>query len=54
MWNIRNSAENHRGREGKLNRKKSERETDHGRFPNYGKETEGQWRGSGQGDGVTG
>ena len=27
MWNIRNSAEDHRGREGKLNGKKSERET---------------------------
>ena len=29
MWNIRNSAENHRGKEGKLNEKKSERETNH-------------------------
>ena len=31
MWNIRNSAENHKGREGKLNGKKSERETKHER-----------------------
>ena len=29
MWNIRNGAEDHRGREGKLNGKKSERETNH-------------------------
>ena len=27
MWNIRNSTEDHREREGKLNGKKSERET---------------------------
>ena len=26
MWNIRNSREDHRGREGQLNGKKSERE----------------------------
>lgn len=29
MWNIRNRAEDHRGREEKLNGKKSERETNH-------------------------
>ena len=29
MRNIRNSAEDHRGREGKLNGKKSEREKNH-------------------------
>ena len=29
MWNIRNSVEDHKGREGKLNGKKSERETNH-------------------------
>ena len=33
MWNIRNnSVEDHRGREGKLNGKKSERETNHERL----------------------
>ena len=32
MWNIRNSEEDHRGREGKLNGKKSERETSPGRL----------------------
>ena len=32
MWNIRNSTEDHRGREGKLNGKKSERETNHKRL----------------------
>ena len=32
MWNIRNSVEDHRGREQKLNRKKSERETNHKRL----------------------
>ena len=31
MWNIRNSVEDHRGREGKLNGKKLERETSHER-----------------------
>ena len=29
MWNIRNSAKDHRGREGKLNGKSSESETNH-------------------------
>ena len=29
MWNIRNSTEDHRGKEGKLKGKKSERETNH-------------------------
>ena len=29
MWNITNSAEDHRGREGKLKGKSSERETNH-------------------------
>ena len=29
MWTIRNNTEDHRGREGKLNGKKSERETNH-------------------------
>ena len=32
MWNIKNSAEDHRGREGKLNGKKSEREKNHERL----------------------
>ena len=32
MWNIRNCTEDHRGREGKLNGKKSERETNHERL----------------------
>ena len=32
MWNIRNSAEDNRGREGKLNGKKSEKETNHDRL----------------------
>ena len=32
MWNIRNSTEDHRGREGKWNGKKSERETNHERL----------------------
>ena len=31
MWNIRNNAEDHREREGKLNGKSSERETNHER-----------------------
>ena len=32
MWNIRNNTEDHRGREGKLNGKKSERMTNHERL----------------------
>ena len=36
MWNIRNSTEGHRGREGKLNGKKSERETNHERLLTIG------------------
>ena len=52
MWNIRNSTEDHRGREGKLNGKKSERETNHERLWTLGTKlrvTEGR----GWGDGVT-
>ena len=36
MWYVRNSAEDHRGREGKLNGKKSERETNHERLLTIG------------------
>ena len=36
MWNIRNSAKDHRGREGKPNGKKSERETNHERLLTLG------------------
>ena len=32
MWNARTSMEEHRGREGKLNGKKSEKETNHERL----------------------
>ena len=32
MWNIRNSAEDPKGREGKLNGKSSEREANYERF----------------------
>jgi len=32
MWNISNSMEDHRGREGNLKGEKSERETDHERL----------------------
>ena len=32
MWNLRNKTEDHRGKEGKLNGKKSERETNHERL----------------------
>ena len=32
MWNVRNSAEDHRGREGKQNGKRSERETNRKRL----------------------
>ena len=36
MWNIRNSAEDHRGGERKLNGRLSERETNHERLPTLG------------------
>ena len=36
MWNIRNSVEDHRGREGKLNGKSSEREKNHERLLTIG------------------
>ena len=52
MWNIRNSTEDHRGREGKLNGKKSEGEINHERLWTLGTKlrvTEGR----GWGDGVT-
>ena len=35
-WTIRNSAEDHWGREGKLNGKKPERETNHERLSTVG------------------
>jgi len=44
-WNIRNSTEDHRGREGKLKGKSLERKTNHERLFNYRKQTEGHWRG---------
>ena len=36
MCHIRNSTDDHRGKEGKLNGKKSERETNHERLLNIG------------------
>ena len=51
MWNIRNSMEDHRGREGKLNGKKSERETNHERLWTSGNKLRVK---EGRGDGVTG
>ena len=53
MWNLRNKTEDHRGREGKQNGKKSERETNHETL-NYRKQTEGCWRGGWWGDRVIG
>ena len=38
MWKIRNNTEDHREREGKLNGKKSERETNHDRLLTLGNE----------------
>ena len=40
MWNIRHSTEDHRGREGNLNGKKSERETNHERLLTPGNKLE--------------
>ena len=50
MWTIRNRAQDHRGREGKLNGKKSERETNHERFFTLGNK-QGCWRRVGEGMG---
>ena len=36
MWNIKNRAEDHRGREGKLNEKSSERKKNHTRLLTIG------------------
>ena len=47
MWNIKNSMEDHRRREGKLYGKKSERETNHERLDS-GKQSE-SFRGEGGG-----
>ena len=47
MWDIRDSAEDHRGREGKLGGEKSERETNHERLLTPGKQTEGCGKGGG-------
>ena len=47
MWSIRNSTEDHRGREGKLNGKKSERETNHERLWTPGNELRVTERGVG-------
>ena len=46
MWNIRNSAEDHKGREGKLNGKSSEREKNYERHLTIGNK-QGYWRGGG-------
>ena len=54
MWNIRNSTEDHRGREGKLNGKKSERETNHDRILTLGNKLRVAEGEVGDGDGVTG
>ena len=46
MWNIRNRVEDHRGREGKLNGKKSERETNYERLLTLGNKLRvRKWRG---------
>ena len=42
MWNIRNSVKDYRGREGKLNGKKSERETSHERLWTLGTKLRGR------------
>ena len=55
MWNIRNSAENHRVREEKLNEKSSEREKSHEKLLTIRKKkttTEGCWKGDKWGVGM--
>ena len=53
MWNIGSSTEDHRGREGKLNGKSSEREINHERLLTIGNKLRVCWRGGEWGDGVT-
>ena len=53
MWNIGNSAEDHRGSEEKLDGKKSESEKNHERLITLGNK-QGCWRGGGWEDGVIG
>ena len=53
MWNIRNSTEDNRGRDGKLNGKSLEREKNHETL-NSRKQTEGCRRGGECGDGIIG
>ena len=51
MWNITNSAKDNRGREGKLNGKKSERETNHERLLTLGNKLRVAERDMGEGMG---
>ena len=53
MWNIGNSTEDHRGREGKLSGKSSEREKNHERLLTIGNKLRVSG-GEGVRDGVTG
>ena len=53
MWNIRNSAEDHRGREGKLNGKKPQREINHERLLTI-ENKQVCWRGGEWEDGIIG
>ena len=46
MWKLRNRTNEHRGREGKINRLKTEREANHKRLLNTEKK-QGCWRGGG-------
>ena len=52
MWNI--SADNHRGREGKLNGKKAKKETNHERLLTLGNKLRVAGGEVGRGDGPTG
>ena len=54
MWYIRNSTEDRSEREGKLNGKKSERETIHERLLTLGNKLRVAEGEVGDGDGVTG
>ena len=51
MWNVRNSTEDHGGREGKWNGKTSEKETNHERLSTIGNKR--LLEGGGWQDGVT-
>ena len=53
MWNLRNKTEDHRGRELKIKQDKTREGDKPEETLNHRKQTEGCWRGGGEGNRVT-